>query len=329
MDLFAFIQVTDPTKVKVVERKCAEGEAKLLDSSVRCVFSLLLVAPAHAKSELEASMDRLFGKGGSMEQEDSAADGGHDADIKLVTAAEDVATITTERPRRQRKKRPVVTDASGSSYHPKKLRGDYETSSGAAIDDSSHHSSVHASGAKVDSIIRSVGLPPVMTKAMVISHAVNAPSVQVPETGTKITSSIHASMFRDSESIETVKADDVGPSYSTKQDLSMGSRELNAETLHQICEMDYHHLFTEFNVGTARQACLNAEVSTTEAAKKVHASEMDALKQKNVVLENEMDSLNGKIIELQSSVSAKDLELKDVNVVAYFLKSQNDGLVDK
>nr|GEU88154.1 hypothetical protein [Tanacetum cinerariifolium] len=28
----------------------------------------------------------------------------------------------------------------------------------------------------------------------------------------------------------------------------------------QICEMDYHHLFTVFNVGTARQSCLNAKV---------------------------------------------------------------------
>nr|GFA06418.1 hypothetical protein [Tanacetum cinerariifolium] len=27
-----------------------------------------------------------------------------------------------------------------------------------------------------------------------------------------------------------------------------------------ICKMDYHHLFIKFNVGTARQACLNAEV---------------------------------------------------------------------
>ncbi|GKF96959.1 hypothetical protein Tco_0292780, partial [Tanacetum coccineum] len=54
-----------------------------------------------------------------------------------------------------------------------------------------------------------------------------------------------------------------------------------------------------------------------------------ALKQKNVALENEKDSLNGKITDLQSSVSAKDLELKDLNVVVSSLKSQNDGLVDQ
>nr|GFD02795.1 heavy metal-associated domain, HMA [Tanacetum cinerariifolium] len=93
MDLFAFIQVMNPTKVNVVERGHAEGEAKLLDSTVGRVVSLLPVAPARA---------------------------------------ENVAAVTAERPRRQRKKRPAVTNASASSHTPMKLRGDYGTSSGAA-----------------------------------------------------------------------------------------------------------------------------------------------------------------------------------------------------
>ncbi|GJZ78694.1 hypothetical protein Tco_0643531 [Tanacetum coccineum] len=149
--------------------------------------------------------------------------------------------------------------------------------------------------------------------------------------------------------------------------------------------MDYHHLFTEFNVKTARQACLNAEVrmrteyclsernrlesecekqadllkarddevenlkaqllqketeaaeaarlraqvSAAEATEKMHADEIDALKQRNVALENEKDSLDGKEMELQSSVTAKDLELKDLNVAVSSLRSQNDGLVDQ
>ncbi|GKF36473.1 hypothetical protein Tco_0113231, partial [Tanacetum coccineum] len=48
------------------------------------------------------------------------------------------------------------------------------------------------------------------------------------------TSPVHASMFHDSDSTEIVKTDVVGPSYSAKQDLSMSSRELNAETLYQV-----------------------------------------------------------------------------------------------
>ncbi|GKF70017.1 hypothetical protein Tco_0203074, partial [Tanacetum coccineum] len=159
--------------------------------------------------------------------------------------------------------------------------------------DSSHHSSTNASRYKVDYVIRFSIVPPVMTEVVVTSHAVNVPPV--PEMGTKVTAPVHASMFHDSDSTEAMIADIAGPSYSAKQDLSMGSRELNSETLHQVFvsqwnvlndslmddydvsrefvdhlsppalfsqihEMDYHHLFTEFNVGTAHQACLYVEV---------------------------------------------------------------------
>ncbi|GJR08478.1 hypothetical protein Tco_0791130 [Tanacetum coccineum] len=341
--------------------------------------------------------------------------------------------MVTEKPKRPRKKRQAVTDASGSSHPPKKLRKDHGTSSGAAtggkspsvlkellassmlnvkvgvatvatlpmitssvsttpehesgvpIDsitglnlrtigaserfvislDSSHHSSTNASGAEADSVIKYVVVPPVMIEVVVTSPAANVPSVP-----------------------ETIKADTMGPSYSAKQDLLMGSRELNSKTLHrvfvpqwnvlndslpddydvsrefvdhlappalfsQMREMDYHHLFTEFNVGTTRQTCLNAEVrmrieyclserkrlesecekqvgllkakddevAAAEATEKMHVDEIDALKQKNAVLENEKESLDGKVSELQSSVSTKDLELKDLNVDVSSLRS--------
>nr|GEW81325.1 ribonuclease H-like domain-containing protein [Tanacetum cinerariifolium] len=231
-------------------------------------------------------------------------------------------------PKRQRKKRPAVTDASGSSHPPKKLRGDYETSSGAATGgkfssvlkellassilnvevgveamttlplvtssvsttpgckgDSSHHSSTHAFRAEVNSIIRSGVLPSVITEAVVTSHVVSAPSILVPEMGTKMTSSVHASMFHDSDFTKTVRADTASPFYYAKQDLSTGSRELNTETLHQVF--------------------------------------------KSVALEDERNSLNGKVTELQSLVSTKDLELKDFNITVSSLKSQNDNLVDQ
>ncbi|GKG02560.1 hypothetical protein Tco_0310196, partial [Tanacetum coccineum] len=51
---------------------------------------------------------------------------------------------------------------------------------------------------------RSAVLPPVMTEAVVTSHAANDPPIPVPEMGTKITSLVHASMFHDSDSTEIV-----------------------------------------------------------------------------------------------------------------------------
>ncbi|GKE98228.1 hypothetical protein Tco_0021579, partial [Tanacetum coccineum] len=267
------------------ERERAKGEAKLLDSTVGHVVPLLPVALARAKSELEASVEKLFDEGGSTEQGDSAVGGCNDAEIELVMRVENIAAenVIAERPKRPRKIRPAVTDASGSFHPPKKLMGDYGTSSRAATGgksssvlkdllassilnvevgvaavatlllvtssvsatqeresgvptnsitvlnlrtigaskrfiislDSSYHSSTNTSGSEGDSIIRSAVVPSVMTEAVVTSHAVNAPSILVLET-------------------ETMKADTAGPSYSAKQHLSMGSRELNAETLHQV-----------------------------------------------------------------------------------------------
>nr|GEY31235.1 hypothetical protein [Tanacetum cinerariifolium] len=410
-DVSLYLLVADPTKVRVEEREHAEEETRLLDSIVGYVVSLLPIAPARAESELEASVERLFDEGGSADQKDFAASGGQDDDTGLVTGVKIVIAedVVTEKPKRPRKKKQDVTNASGSSHPPKKLRGDYGTScevatsgkspsalrellvssmlnveagvaavatmpmvtssvfatseheSGAPADsitranlrtigaserfiislDSSHHSDTNDSGAEDDSIIRFVVVPSVMTEAVVTSHVVTILSVL--KTGAKFTSSVYASLFQDSDSTEMMKADAAGPSYSTRQDLSIASRKLDPETLHQVFvqqwnvlndsllddydvseefvdhlaplalfsqihEMDYRHLFMEFNVGTAHQACLNAKVRCGPST----------------VLE----SLDGKVVELQSLISTKDLELKDLNVAVSSLRSQKDGLVD-
>ncbi|GKC65657.1 hypothetical protein Tco_1098255 [Tanacetum coccineum] len=89
--------------------------------------------------------------------------------------------------------------------------------------DYSHHSTTNAYGAKVDAVIRSVVIPPLVTEAMITSHAVSAPSIPVPQAETKITSLIHPSIFHGSGFIEVVRPDVVGPSFSIKKDLLMGS----------------------------------------------------------------------------------------------------------
>ncbi|GJT92205.1 hypothetical protein Tco_1081050 [Tanacetum coccineum] len=304
MDLSAFIRVVNPTKVKVVEREHAEGGNKLMESTVRRVVPLLPVAPSRSESELEASVDNLFDEGGSANQEDSAAGGGHDTEIELVAGVEDIAAenVIVERHKRQRKKRPAAVGASGSSHPPKKLRGGgHVTPSGVATggkspsvlkellassilnvevdvtavatlpfitstisatpereggdhtdsvtgpnlrtigpserfvisSDSSHRSSTNAAEVEVDSFIRSAAPLPVMTEAVITTSIASVPSIP---------------------------PDVAGSSHRPGKELSMGSWEINSKTLHEIREMDYHHLFTEFNVGTARQACLNAEV---------------------------------------------------------------------
>ncbi|GJU48664.1 hypothetical protein Tco_1218219 [Tanacetum coccineum] len=79
----------------------------------------------------------------------------------------------------------------------------------------------------------------------------------------------------------------------------------------------------------AKVARLRTQVSAFEAAEQVHVDELNSLKQRNMALEDEKESLNGKVAELQSLVSVKDRELKDVDAIVTSLKSQNDGLADQ
>nr|GEU82497.1 transposase (putative), gypsy type [Tanacetum cinerariifolium] len=126
MDLLSFIRTADPTKVKVAERQLVENEPRLLKSIVRHVVSLLPIAPARASSELEASVDKLFDEGASGE--------GQCIDIQPVVATTDtiVEDVAPLQPRRQRKRKIVVVDASGTSHPPKKLREDYRALGGAS-----------------------------------------------------------------------------------------------------------------------------------------------------------------------------------------------------
>ncbi|GKC41645.1 hypothetical protein Tco_1059367, partial [Tanacetum coccineum] len=187
MDLLSFIQTADPTKVRVGERQGAEDEPKLLDTTVGRVVPLLPIAPAHAESELDASVDRLFDEGGSgnlAEQGDSAS-GGHGVGIPLVSEAaktivEDGEPIPTL---------PFVT--SSVSATPER-EDEVHTDSATGLNirtigapqrfvissDSSHHSGANITEAEVDSFARpSV---PLMTVATTVTSTVD-PATTVKE----------------------------------------------------------------------------------------------------------------------------------------------------
>ncbi|GKB94698.1 hypothetical protein Tco_0980835 [Tanacetum coccineum] len=342
MDLLAFIHVADPTKVEVGERERAKEEMRLLDSTVGHVVRLLPIAPGRAESELEASVERLFDEGGSVNQGDSAAGGGQETETE---------------------KRQATIDAGGSSHPPKKLKSDHETSnravsagkspsalkellassilnvesgveavatlpfvtssvfsileheSGVPADsitvpnictigaserfvissDSSHHSGTNAFRVEGDSIIRYAVVLPMMTEAVITTHVASIPSALAQKPSTKFVTPVHASMFHDSDSMGTVRPDVAGSSHVPGKELSIGSREVDYKSLHDVFvprwnipndslfddldasreiidhlappilfvdirDMDYEELFIEFSVGTARQACLSVEV---------------------------------------------------------------------
>ncbi|GJT19045.1 hypothetical protein Tco_0877751, partial [Tanacetum coccineum] len=137
MDLLSFIQTADPMKVRVGERQCADGEPRLLETTVGRVVPLLPVAPASTSGELKASVEKLFseGDGGEQVEQGDSIGGGQGIDIQAVIAAADtiVKDVAPLQPMRRKKRKTVAVDASGPSHPPKKLKEDYGDSSGPSV----------------------------------------------------------------------------------------------------------------------------------------------------------------------------------------------------
>nr|GEZ63697.1 hypothetical protein [Tanacetum cinerariifolium] len=273
MDLLAFIQTANPTKVRVAERQRAKDEPRLLESTIGRVVPLLSIAPA--SNELKASVDKLFDEGASGDR--------GDADVRSVSVTTDtiLEEVAPLQPKRQRKRKTVVADAGGPSNPPKKF---------VISSDSSHYSGANIAEAKVDSIDRSSA--PTIATITTVTAAIDAyamatrapvaPSLfGVGSYSTGTTDSIPGGFFDVSGSdffIGGIRAvvdpdSDLQKVYVLRWSATNGfglddiriCREMLDEFapskfFTSVCGMDHDQLFTEFNVGAARQISLNAEV---------------------------------------------------------------------
>nr|GEV27987.1 hypothetical protein [Tanacetum cinerariifolium] len=246
MDIFAFIHTSDPTKVKVVKRERKEDEPRLLKTTVGRTVPLLPVAPDLGESKLDASVDKLFDEDGSgvqTEQGDFTSGGGEQGiNIQPVTETTDIVAEDVIPLGEPILTLPFVT--SSVSATPER-EGEGHTDSVTRLNlrtisapqrfvislDSSYHSGANIAEAEVDSFARpSV---PVITAATTITSTAD-PDVVVKE---KI---VKPSLFAD----DSTSAGETDPAMAGFMDLT-GSDFL---------------LFTEFNVGAARQMSLSAEV---------------------------------------------------------------------
>nr|GEX33413.1 hypothetical protein [Tanacetum cinerariifolium] len=341
MDLFAFIHTPDHTKVKVVEQERVEDEPLLLQTIVGRMVPPLSVALDRAKSELEASVDKNFNDGGSGNQTEQGgfASSGRGVDVQLAseatyTVTEDVGGFTSSgrgvdvqlaseatytvtedvvplQPRCQRKRKTMVMGAGEASHPSKKLREDHENLSGPYVADSSHHSGAIVAEAEFDSLVRS--FVPVMTVVTTVTSMVDLVLVVKEKP-------IKPSLFF----IDSSLAGGADPNTSVFSDL-FGSDLL---VFVSVREMKHDQLFTEFNVGAARQMSLSveiedlkaqmllqeaevveairlrAEASNFEIVEKSLRDEVNALKERNIILEKERNALDMKVTDLEASVVA-------------------------
>nr|GEX86484.1 hypothetical protein [Tanacetum cinerariifolium] len=79
----------------------------------------------------------------------------------------------------------------------------------------------------------------------------------------------------------------------------------------------------------AKANCLRAEASNFETVEKSLRDETNALRECNIILENERNALDVKVTELETSAMSKERELTDLNALVTSVKSQNDNLTDQ
>ncbi|GKE15639.1 hypothetical protein Tco_1423216, partial [Tanacetum coccineum] len=127
MDLFAFICHSDPTKVQIGDRDLAEREIKLLKTTEGRTVPLDPPVAA-ASGDSGDSIDKLFDEGNNAGQEHSVE---RDDDVLEETVPKDASEVVVEKAK-EKQKRKIVGDASGSTFPPKKLREDYYVGASSA-----------------------------------------------------------------------------------------------------------------------------------------------------------------------------------------------------
>ncbi|GJY42230.1 hypothetical protein Tco_0429500 [Tanacetum coccineum] len=214
--------------------------------------------------------------------------------------------------------------------------------------DSSRHSGANIAEAEVDSFSR--------------------PSVSLITAATTIASTVDPAM--------AVKEKVVKPSIFSADSTSAGGTDLLWVALRillavtsllvffaSVLGMEHDQLFTEFNVGAARQMSLSAEVrmraeynirerrrlksvvEEKDALLKVRdeeignlkaqlllkeaEGEVEALKERKTTLKKEKNELDVKVVDLVALVKVREQEVADLDVVVTSVKSQNDNLVNQ
>nr|GEU83610.1 hypothetical protein [Tanacetum cinerariifolium] len=241
MDLFAFIHHSNPTKVRIGKRELAEREVGLLKMTKG--RTVPLSPPATTTPEDSGdSIDKLFDDA-DQEHVVKKSD-----DVLEETIAKDASEFVAEKPRKKRKRK-VVRDASGSTYPPKELRDD-------------HQSLLPNTGGKSLVTLR---VSVAITITVDVDDAAGSKAKDVSKDFENIGDFTFAGgVNADTTSILRLKK------TSTSSDSFLASQSLDTETMYhrlappvlfaQLRAMDYDQLYSEFNIGAARQVCLRVKV---------------------------------------------------------------------
>ncbi|GKC38463.1 hypothetical protein Tco_1050847 [Tanacetum coccineum] len=342
MDLLSFIRTTNPTKVRVGKSQRAEGEPKLLDTTMGRVVLLLLVAPARASSELEASVKKLFNEGVSME----------------IVAKGAVFVL----PKSQRKRKTVDSDA-GEPLHPaKKLREDHKTSTGPSVVGKSKSALQRLlAGTVLNMEVRVAALPTLpfitsfvsvtpeifssfsanITEAEVDSFA--RPSIPLMTMATTVTSTADQTTTTKERFVEPSifgggsfsRAEHTIGRFSslTGSDFIVGGIRtivILDTDLQKVAEV---RMRAEFNIREKRRLCsileekdslLKTRDEEIKSLKSQLLDEIKSLEERNTTLEKETSVLDVKVADLAATVKVREQEVADSDAMLTTLEKFQD-----
>nr|GEY40584.1 hypothetical protein [Tanacetum cinerariifolium] len=279
--------------------------------------------------------------------------------LVLLPVTETTDTITENviplQPRRQKKRKTATAKGGGSSHPPKKLREDYEVGlllgdpiptspfmTSSAFATLERKGEDHTDSAEADSLLRSsVPMMTIVTTTTPTTDLV----VIVKEKTVTLYSITNGSRLDDGHVCREMLDEFAPPKFFAS-----------------IRGMEHNQIFTEFNVGTARQMSLSAEVrmraedeeidnikahmllkeaeaveairlrakaSNFKAVEKSIRDEVNVLNERNTILEKERNALDVKVTDLEVAVASNERELADSNAQLTSIKSQNDNLADQ
>ncbi|GJY96843.1 hypothetical protein Tco_0513753 [Tanacetum coccineum] len=312
MGLFDFIKTADPRKVQAVEVQKGDDQVTLLKSTRHCFMPLVIPAARGSSSVVAAEVSALTGEG----QKDVAPEEAYlelaDPDEGTTVARQSEDEVVTEQPKKVKKKRllkqsDVLPAKKLRVYHPtlifdtggKTFAGlEQMRLAGSRLPDREQLAfcntlkSEHAAECLISSTLGILVDTTVASQRLFSTKAAGDLLILQRVFKSDLANITNDSLLDDGFSCRTLVDRVAPPAFFSA-----------------LRTMDYDQLYTEFNIGAARQVCLGAEVRSRAE----HELELkEKLRAKHAACGRLLEEKDLEILRLKSQLAEKEAEAAEV-----------------
>ncbi|GKA91081.1 hypothetical protein Tco_0812951 [Tanacetum coccineum] len=316
MDLLDFIKTADPRKVRAVEVQKGDDQVTLLESTRHCFMPLVILAAGGSSFVAATEIPAPTERGQECIAEENAYLELADPDEGTAMVKQSDEEVVTEQPKNIKKKRLIK---QSNVFPANKLRTDHPSLAPGTGDFSAQASL---------QICTTVG------SSNTLSAPVDTAAATTTSTKTKLAADVNPDLAGPSQLEESEGSDDsfyelatLDPSeakrwYVPRWNITNDSLLDDGFSCHTLVDrvappaffstlrsMDCDQLYTEFNVGAARQICLGSEVRSRAE----HELELkEKLNAKYVARGKLLEEKDTEILRLKSQLAEKEAEAAEV-----------------